>query len=739
MARREANLMRLNQIPMATQMQELVVEDSDWEQLSASDAKKLVMLTLACRRFEETILQLDKLGLVHGPAHSSIGQDGASAGCLAALPADTKINGTHRSHHNCMSKLLSALYSDEFDPVSANRMPGEMRSEVLGMMSEVLGLRTGWNGGRGGSMHMRRDELGIMGTDAIVAGGIPLAAGVAFADKVRATGAITVTFFGDGAIHQGTAHEAMNLAALYGLPMIFFLENNHYAVSMSVEQSTRETSLITRPAAHGIPALRVDGMNPFAAWLAGRWAERYIADHGGPVFIEADVYRYYHQSRPFPGSAFGYRTKEEEAEWRGKDPIDFLKRELPSRGILSEAAIDSIDAIVKEAMNAAYAGIIEGQGSSSRIRDELWPDTSDTDAGLTGDLSEFEEVRFTEQEDHRPRDMVELSLIEAMPKVMGAAMAKDDTIYVFGEDVANMNGGTVGATRGLVAQFPGRIVNTPITENGFCGLANGAATAGLKPVIELMYSDFVLVAADQLFNHSAKIRHLFNGKYSVPLVLRCRIPGIEGYGSQHSMDPAGIFALYPGWRIVAASNAFDYVGLMNTALRCTDPVLVIEHQGLYNRKSLVPKDFDHFIPIGKARKVAEGTQITLVTTLAMVELCVEIAEEMGCSADIIDLRTLSLRDIDYETIGSSVRKTGNVAIIEQTTRGTSLGSHITDEIQRRFFDYLDQPVKRVTGGWAAPTVSKVLERAALAGPQDIRDAITSMLRDSGQPPLKASA
>lgn len=724
---------------MATPMRELVVEESDWDRFSAADAKRLVMLTFACRRFEETILQLDKLGLVHGPAHSSIGQDGAAAGCLAALPGGTKINGTHRSHHNCMSKLLSALYTNDFDPVAANRMPDRMRQEIFGMMSEVLGLRTGWNGGRGGSMHMRRDELGIIGTDAIVAGGMPLAAGVAFADKIRGTDTITVTFFGDGAIHQGTAHEAMNLAALYGLPLIFFLENNHYAVSMSVRQSTRETMLLTRPVAHGIPAVRVDGMNPFAVWLATRWAEEQVRQHGGPAFIEADVYRYYHQSRPFPGSAFGYRTKEEEAEWRARDPIDFLRRELPARGILGAHEIDGIDAIVREAMEWSWSEIIEGQGSASRIREELWPDASEPDAGLTSDLSEFEGVRFSEIEDHRPEDMVELSLIEAMPKVMGANMAKDDAIYVFGEDVANMNGGTVGATRGLTAQYPDRIINTPITENGFCGLANGAATSGLKPVIELMYSDFALVAADQLFNHSAKIRHLFNGKYSVPLVLRCRIPGIEGYGSQHSMDPSGIFALYPGWRVVAASNAFDYVGLMNSALRCTDPVLVIEHQGLYNHKSLVPKDFDHFIPIGKAKRVAEGSQITLITTLALVEPCIEVAREMRCSADIIDLRTLSLRDIDYETIGASVRKTGNVAIIEQTARGTSLGSHLADEIQRRFFDYLDQPVKRVTGGWAAPTVSKVLERAALAGPEDIRQVIASLLRDSGQPVLEKVA
>jgi 2-oxoisovalerate dehydrogenase E1 component len=245
-----------------------------------------------------------------------------------------------------------------------------------------------------------------------------------------------------------------------------------------------------------------------------------------------------------------------------------------------------------------------------------------------------------------------------------------------------------------------------------------------------MYSDFFLVAGDQLLNQAGKIRHLFNGTANVPLVLRTRIPGAEGYGSQHSMDPAGVFALFPGWHIVAPSNAFDYVGLMNSALRCQDPVLVIEPQELHKRKTLVPKDLDYCIPIGRAKRVQEGDQITLLATLSMVERCRQVVEETGVRADIIDLRTLSQRDIDYDTIGRSVMKTGRVAIVEQTTRGASLGALIADEIQRRYFDYLDQPVQRVTGLWAPPTVSQALERAALADEDDLRTLIAAMRRDS---------
>lgn len=725
--------MLLSDIDTATPMHRLEVEDSDWQQLEQADAKRLVTLLLAAKHFEEKILQLDKMGLVHGPAHSSLGQEGAAAGSIAALPITTLVNGTHRAHHQVLAKAINALYTEDFDPVAQAALSHEMREETRKLMAEILGLKTGWTGGRGGSMHLRCERLGIVGTNAIVAGGLPLACGHAFAEKAVGGSDIMVSFFGDGALHQGATHEAMNLAALYRLPLLFFLENNHYAVSMSVEQSTFETQLQTRPCAHGIASVSVDGMDPMAVWLATRWAHEYMKAEGRPAFIAADVYRYYHQSSSVPGSAFGYRSREEEDAWRARDPWTFLRTQLVERDILAEDDLRVIESAVAEAVSYAADSCLEGKGSSTKIREELWPDPTTVDDHLNSDMSEFADVRYAEREDFGDSELEEMSFIEAMPRVMGARMKEDESIYVFGEDVANMGGGTVGATRGLLQAFPGRVVNTPISENGFCGLAAGAAVSGLRTVVELMYSDFFLVAGDQLLNQAGKIRHLFNGTAKVPMVLRTRIPGLEGYGSQHSMDPSGVFALFPGWRIVAPSNAFDYVGLMNAALRCEDPVLVIECQELHRRKDKVPASLDYYIPIGKARRVREGRDITLLTTLTMVERCCDVADRLGVSADILDLRTLSPRDIDYEAIGESVRKTGRVAIVEQTTRGSSIGALISDEIQRRFFDYLDQPVKRVTGRWAPPTVSRALERAALAGEEDVEHGIRDLMRDSGLP------
>src|SRR5690606_3367278 len=304
-------------------------------------------------------------------------------------------------------------------------------------------------------------------------------------------------------------HEAMNLAALYRLPLLFFLENNRYAVSMSIEQSTYETNLMTRPQAHGIASILVDGMDPFAVWLGTRWCHDYIVSEGKPAFIQADVYRYYHQSSSVPGSAFGYRTREEESAWRERDPGECFKRQLIAREILTEDDIMVIDSAVQEAVQAAYDSCIEGRGSASQIRAELWPDVETVDDDVTSDMSEFKGVRFAEPEDFSPDEMEEMTFIDAISRTVGARMDKDESIYVFGEDVANMGGGTVGATRGLLDRFSHRIINTPITENGFCGLATGAAMSGLRTIVELMYSDFALVAGDQLFNQAGKIRHLF--------------------------------------------------------------------------------------------------------------------------------------------------------------------------------------------------------------------------------------
>jgi len=286
------------------------------------------------------------------------------------------------------------------------------------------------------------------------------------------------------------------------------------------------------------------------------------------------------------------------------------------------------------------------------------------------------------------------------------------------------------------------VIGTPICENTFVGLAGGLALDGrFRPVVEFMFPDFIWVAGDQLFNHIGKSRHMFGGTDDMPLVLRTKISMGMGYGSQHSLDPAGIFATAPGWRIVAPSTPFDYVGLMNAALACNDPVLVIEHVDLYGTTGDAPvDDLDYHLPFGKACVRRVGAQVTILTYLSMVDHPLEAAQRTGVDAEVIDLRWLDKASLDWETIGASIRKTGKVLIVEQGARGTSYGGWLSDELQRRFFDRLERPIQRVTGGEASPAISRVLERVALAGLDDVMDGIhqaTSRKRANAASGLKA--
>jgi 2-oxoisovalerate dehydrogenase E1 component len=254
-----------------------------------------------------------------------------------------------------------------------------------------------------------------------------------------------------------------------------------------------------------------------------------------------------------------------------------------------------------------------------------------------------------------------------------------------------------------------------------------------RPVVEFMYPDFLWVAADQVFNQIGKARHMFGGENPVPLVLRTKVAMGSGYGSQHLMDPAGIFSTSPGWRIVAPSTAADYIGLMNTALTLQDPVLVIEHVDLYGQTQPIPAgDLDYLLPLGKAAVRRQGSDVTVISYLSMVGHCAEAIEQTGIDAELIDLRWLDRASLDWDTIGESVRKTNAVLIVEQGARGTSYGAWLADELQRRFFDWLDQPVQRVTGGEASPSISRVLERAAIARTEEVVAGLEAVRRAWGR-------
>ena len=706
---------------------------ADWDAFGAAALLKMLQHSHLIRAFEETVLELNSLGLVHGPAHSSIGQEGGAVGTMAELDSGDQITGAHRGHHQFLAKALRHVDHSEYDPCR-DAWPESVRDLLYRSLSEILGLAAGYCNGRGGSMHLQWVEAGAMGTNAIVGGGVPIANGLAWAKKRQGRGRVAFTFFGDGAVNIGAVPESMNLAALWDLPICFFIENNGYAVATTTKEESKESRFSSRGAAFGIPAFFVDGMDPVAVRIATQRALDVMRNGGGPTIIEAEVYRFYHHGGGMLGSAFGYRTKEEEAYWKTRDPLLRLKNEMITRGWLTEADDAILRQRAQELSKAAMERITEGTGKKRTIVPSLWPDPAERDHGVRGDLSEFADARFEELETATGK-VGEVKFIDIVAGVMGRRMEQDERVFVLGEDIHRLKGGTNGATRGLAERFPDRILATPISEQAFVGLAGGVAMEGTyRPVVEFMYPDFTLVAADQVFNQIAKARHMFGGSGRMPLVLRTKVALGAGYGSQHSMDPAGLYVLWPGWRIVAPSTPFDYVGLMNSAIRCEDPVLVVEHISLYGSVGPGPlDDLDYCIPLGKAKVVRTGKDFTVLTYLAMTAAAVQVAEELKVDAEIIDLRSLDRAGLDWETIGASIRKTNNVVVLEQGSLTVSYGSILTDEIQRRFFDELDQPVARIRGGEASPNVSKVLERAAFVGPEEIKAGFAQVMKDMGRP------
>lgn len=708
---------------------QVTATDADYDQADPGLLRSLHHQLQLIRGFEEYTLELAGKGLIHGPLHSSVGQEGEAVGSIALLRDSDTINGSHRGHHQFLAKSLNHVAREGID--LSRPLTAPVTEVLLRTLAEICGLARGYCHGRGGSMHLQWAAAGAMGTNAIVGGGVPQMLGFAWAMKQAGTDDVAVTCYGDGAANIGSVLESFNLAAAWKLPVVFFAENNHYAVATTVEEATADARLSARGPGFGIASWRTDGMDTYGVHLTMREALDHVRAGRGPALVEVDTYRHYHQNGPFPGSAFGYRSKQEEASWRERDPLVVLGRQLARLGIHTAGELEELAEVAKRVMREIGSVILEdvpgGKPGEQRIRAAEWPRGDFVDVGVRGDLRELAGLRYEEELEFRGR-LDRMKFVDAVSGVLRRRFDADGRYVILGEDIHKLNGGTNGATRGLADAHRDRTLGTPISENAFAGLGLGIALDGrYRPIVEFMYADFMWVAADQVFNQIGKVRHMFGGAANVPLVLRSKVAMGTGYGSQHSMDPAGIYATSPGWRIVAPSTPYDYVGLMNTALACEDPVLVIEHVELYNSLGIGPvDDFDYHLPLGRAAIRRRGAAVTVIAYLNMVGKSLQAVEQAGVDAEVIDLRWLDRASLDWDTVATSVRKTNNVLIVEQGAVGTSYGGWLADAIQRRLFDHLDQPVQRVTGAETSPSISRVLEAAACADTADIVAALNTI-------------
>jgi 2-oxoisovalerate dehydrogenase E1 component len=476
-------------------------------------------------------------------------------------------------------------------------------------------------------------------------------------------------------------------------------------------------------ATNNMHAEVVNGMDVLAVRDAMTRAAALCRGGEGPVLIEASTYRYYGHSLSDPRNE--YRTREEEAAWKAVDPIERLKTQLVESGT---ATPDEVAAVVAGAVERnARAARRAAQGTDpdpATLLDLLYTDgTSEVLPPGAGDVVLAAEPPVAKR-DAEGRILYRDALREALAE----EMTRDSRVIFYGEDVADY-GGAFKLTKGLVEAFGrDRVFNTPISEAAICGTGVGAAIAGLRPVVELMYMDFALMSSDQIANQAAKWHYMSGGQVEVPLVIRCSVGAGKGYGGQHSQSLESLFTHIPGLWVVYPATAEDAKGLLKSAIRTNNPVVFVESQGLYSTKGVVPEE-DYTVEIGKARVAREGTDATVVAwgpavpdALAAAEI---LAAEYGVSAEVIDLR--SLVPLDMDTILASVRRTGRAVVAAQAVLTGSFVNEIVARIQVEAFDDLDGPVGRIG---AAPGISpqaESLEKAFLPNVGDIVAAVTSLI------------
>jgi 2-oxoisovalerate dehydrogenase E1 component len=559
----------------------------------------------------------------------------------------------------------------------------------------------GTNRGRGGSMHIADPTIGIFGANGIVAAGLPIAVGAATAAQLRADGSVVVAFFGDGAVAQGAFHEAVNLAAVWKLPVVFFCENNGYA-EFSPASTQHAATLEQRAAGYGAEYVAVDGNDVAATASAMRDVVAAVRAGRGPTIVEAATHRWHGH---YEGDPQRYRTSEEMEAGEAGDPLLAHAHVLRSAGI----GDDAISALETSVANELDAGV----EAARRL-----------DAPATSTRFDFvTRPRPVWPEPARPADDAPVfRTMDAVRSALECELADDDRVFVAGIDVG-AGGNVFGLTRGLRDRFGDRVRDTPISETAVMGLGVGAAMAGMRPVVELMYLDFVGVCLDQLLNQAAKMPFMTGGSAQMALTVRTQFGAGRSSGSQHSQSLEALLAHIPGLTVVMPSTPADTYGLLRAAIQDPNPVVFIENRLLYGMKGPQPPD-DFIVPIGKSAVVHPGTDITVVSVSRMVHEAVAAAEALagdGISVEVLDLRTVA--PLDMAPILDSVHKTSRILIAHEAVVPFGIGAEIAATVAREGFWDLDAPIERIGAAATPPPYAPELERAWLPDRDDIAEAI----------------
>ncbi len=716
-----------------------------------------------------------------GPAHLSIGQESAAVGQAYGLGVDDHIYGSHRSHGEILAKGLSAIEKLEdgaltgimtnyFDGDCLKVVEGDANGSVTdlaidfliyGALAEIFARSTGFNKGIGGSMHAFFPPFGIYPNNAIVGGSGDISVGAALFKHVNRKPGVIVCNIGDASLGCGPVWEGLCFATMDqykklwddahkgGLPLIMNVVNNFYGMGGQPNGETMGFEFLARLGAGMNPeqmhSERIDGFNPLAVIDAIARKKKIIAAGDGPVLLDTITYRYSGHS---PSDASSYRTKEEVAAWQEHDPLVTYAAQLVEAKVATQADIDAMVAGAEALILKAFTKAIDEEispreqfmHSGNLLEQTMFSNqkVESLDPGREPDvLMPIEENPRIKMLAKRSRGGLDedgqvipkgrcIAIRDALFEAIIERFYTDPTLVAYGEENRDW-GGAFAVYRGLTECLPyHRLFNSPISEAAIVGTAVGYALEGGRPMVELMYCDFMGRAGDEIFNQMAKWQSMSGGLLKMPMVLRVSVG--SKYGAQHSQDWTSICAHIPGLKVVFPATPYDAKGMINVALTGTDPVVFFESQRLYDQTEIfvdggVPQEY-YEVPFGEPAVRTEGSDLTILTIGATLYRAIEAAKtlesEYGVSCEIIDAR--SMVPFNYDKVIESVSKTRKILLASDACERGSYLHTIGSKISQLAFDELDAPPVVVGAkNWITP--GDAVEDSFFPYPNDIIDAV----------------
>lgn len=649
----------------------------------AVDAEALYRALITPRLIEEKMLRLIRQGRL-SKWFSGYGQEAIAVGTSFVLERGDTVLPMHRN---------LGVWTTRGVPLRP-------------LFCQLMGREGGFTKGRDRTFHFGIPEYGIVGMISHLAAMLPVANGLALGARLDGRDSVSVAFVGEGATREGDFHEAVSLASVWKLPVIFIVENNGYGLSTPTRQALPETEVWKAGAGYGMHAETVDGNDVFAVMEAIRTARERGLAGDGPTLLDMHTFRMRGHEE---ASGTKYVPQELMDEWATRDPIAHAEKKLgrklnsAKRAAMREEIGKEVDAIAEWALTQApVTGTLDAERA-----DVFAPVPTSAVAATSDGPGTSQEVRF----------------IDAVTDGLRTAMREDDRVVLMGQDIAEY-GGVFKVSAGFLEEFGAeRVRNTPIIESGAVGTAMGLSLAGFKPVLEIQYFDFITCGFNQIVNNLATTHYRWGSPVGV--TLRAPIGGGIGAGPFHSQSMEAWFCHTPGLKVVFPSTPADAKGLLLSSIDDPNPVLFLEHKMLYRSlKGQVP-DASTRIPLGVARTVRSGSQATIVAWGAAVHWATNLAEAEGLDVDIIDLRTLIPWDRD--AVLESVRRTHRLLVVHEAPRTGGFGAEVAAEITQLAFNHLDAPPLRIGGEDMPIPFSKALEDTIYSGKSRLPEAVRELL------------